>query len=105
MEESTTLFLKKEEGVTLTINGDPADGEPCMFVKGMYLSVFYCLCYDTDIYTDILEDQVAEERDLDLNKKEDIRFNKIREDNWRDIAEENDDKKKIHALMWDVYVK
>ena len=48
---------------------------------------------------------MAEDRDPDLNKKEDIRFNKIWEDNWRDIAEENDDKKKIHALRWDVYVK
>ena len=38
-----------------------------MFVKGVYLYVFYCLCYDTDISTDMSEDQVAEERDPDLN--------------------------------------
>ena len=105
MEESITLFPEKEEGVPLTINGDTVDGETYMFVKGMYLSVFYFLCYDTDIYTDISEDQVAEERDPDLNKKEDIRFDKIWEDNWRYIAEENYDKKKIHALRWEVYVK
>ena len=43
MEESITLFPKIEEGIPLTINGDPPDGEPCMFLKGMYLSVFYCL--------------------------------------------------------------
>ena len=43
MEESITLFPEKEEGVPLTVNGDPADGEPCMFVKGMYLSVFFFL--------------------------------------------------------------
>ena len=73
-----------------------------MFVKGMYLSVFYCLCYDTDISTYMLEDQVAEDRDPDLNEKEDIRLGKIREDHWRDIAEENVDKKKIHALRWEV---
>ena len=91
MEQSIKLFLKKEEGVPLTINGDPADGQPCMFVKGMYLSVFYCLCYDTDIYTDILEGQVAEERYPELNEKEEIRSDKIQEDHWRDIAEENDD--------------
>ena len=36
---------------------------------------------------------------------EDIRFNKIREDHWRDIAEENDDKKKINSLRWNVCVK
>ena len=36
---------------------------------------------------------------------EDIRFDIIWEDNWRDLAEENNDKKKIHALRWNVYVK
>ena len=55
MEESITLFPETEEGVPLTINGDPPDGKPCMFVKGMYLSVFYFLCYDTDISTDMSE--------------------------------------------------
>ena len=38
MEESIKRFPEKEKGVLLTINGDPADGEPCMFVKGMYFS-------------------------------------------------------------------
>ena len=51
MEESITLFPEIDEGVTLTINGDPPEGEPCMFVKGVYLSVFYFLCCDTDITT------------------------------------------------------
>ena len=51
-----------------------------MFVKGMYLSVFYCLCYDTDISTDISEEQVVEERDPDLNEMEDIRFDEIWEE-------------------------
>ena len=76
----------------------------CMFVKDMYLSVFYCLCYDTDISTDISEEQVVQERDPDLNEMEDIRFDEIREDHWRDLAKENDDNKKIHALIWNVYV-
>ena len=44
MEESISNLPEKEEGVLLTINGDTKVGEPCMFVKGMYLSVFYCLC-------------------------------------------------------------
>ena len=48
---------------------------------------------------------MAEERDPDLNEKEDIRFDKIREDHWRYLAEENDDKKNIHALRWELYVK
>ena len=71
----------------------------------MYLSVFYCLCYDTDISTDMLEDQVAEERDPDLHEKEDIRLDEIREEHWRDVDEEGDDKKKIHDLRWEVYVQ
>ena len=48
---------------------------------------------------------MTEEIDPDLNEMEDIRFDKIQEDHWRDIAEENDDKKNIHALRWGVYVK
>ena len=76
-----------------------------MFVKGMYLSVFYCLCYHTDISTDISEDQVAEEIDPDLNEKEDIRLDEIQEKHWRDITEEGEDNKNIHSLRWEVYVK
>ena len=48
---------------------------------------------------------MVEERDPDLNEMEDIRFNKIWEDHWRDLSEENKNKKKIHALRWCVYVK
>ena len=39
-----------------------------MFGRVIYLSVFYCLCYVKDVYIDISEDQVAEERDPDLNE-------------------------------------
>ena len=28
-----------------------------------------------------------------------------REDHWKDVAEDGDNKKKIHALRWEVYVK
>ena len=48
---------------------------------------------------------MAEERDPDLNEEEDIRLDAIREYHWRDISEEGNDKKKIHALRWEVYVK
>ena len=58
-----------------------------MFLKGMYLFIFYYLCCDTDISTDMSEDQVAEERDPDLNEKEDIRLDEIREEHWRDVSE------------------
>ena len=30
---------------------------------------------------------MSEDRDTDLNKEEDIRLNKIREEHWRDVAE------------------
>ena len=40
--------------------------------------MLYCLCYVTDISTDMLEDQVAEEIDLELNEEEDIRLDAIR---------------------------
>ena len=39
-----------------------------MFVKGIHLSVFYCLCYVKDISTDMPEYQVSEEKYPDLNE-------------------------------------
>ena len=48
---------------------------------------------------------MAEERDPDLNEKEDIRLDAIGVDHWRNVAEEGDNKKKIHSLKWEVYVK
>ena len=68
----------------------------------MYLSVFYCLCYAKDRYTDMSEDQVAEERDMDLNEEEDVRLDTIREEHWMNVSEEGDYKKKVHTLMWGV---
>ena len=49
-----------------------------MILKGIHLSMFYCLCYDTDISTDMSEDQMAEERDTALNEEENIRLYEIR---------------------------
>ena len=76
-----------------------------MFGKGIYFSVFYFLCYVMDISTDMSEDQVAKERDPDLNKEEDIILYEIREEHLRDYAEEGDHKKNICSLRWEVYVK
>ena len=50
-----------------------------MFVKGMYFSVFYCLCYEIYISADILEEQMSEEIDPDLNEEEDIILEESRE--------------------------
>ena len=76
-----------------------------MFGKVMYLYVFYFLCYVKDISTDMLEEQVTEERDPDLNEEEDIILYAIREDHWRGVTEELNNKKKIHNLRCDIYVK
>ena len=46
-----------------------------------------------------------EERDPDLDEMDDIRFDGIWEDHWRDLAEERNDQKKILALRWCVYIK
>ena len=71
-----------------------------MFVKGMYLSVFYFLCYEIDISTDVLEDQVSEEIDTELNEEEGIRMEDIREEHWMDVDEEGYNKNKTHSMRW-----
>ena len=55
MDEPLSNSPEKEQNELLTIDGDPEVGEPCMFVKGMYLYVFNCLCYEMDIYTDLFQ--------------------------------------------------
>ena len=67
----------------------------------MYLSVFYCLCYDKDISTDMSEEKVAEDIDPGLNEEEDIRLDEISEEHWRDDSEEGDDNNKMHARSWE----
>ena len=69
-----------------------------MFVKSMYLSMFYCLCYKMDISTDISKEQVLQGMYLDLNEEEDTRIDDSREEHWRDISKEGDYKKTINTL-------
>ena len=78
MDEPISHLPEKEKGKLFNVNGDPKVEEPFMFGKGMYLSMFYCLCYVIDISTDMLEDQVAEERDPGLDEEEYIRLDSIR---------------------------
>ena len=92
----------KKKGELLTIVVDPEFGEPCMFVKVMYFSVFNCLCCDMDISTYMSEYQKLEEIDPELNEEKDIRMDEIRDDHWRYIYEEDKDKKNIHALRWEL---
>ena len=58
----------------MTIDGDPGVEEPCMFERGMHLSLFYCLFYVKEISTDMFEEQASEEIDPYLNEEEDIRM-------------------------------
>ena len=51
------------------------------------------------------EEQVLEERYPDLNEEEDIITDEIRDEHWRDVSKEGDNKKNIHDLRLDVYVK
>ena len=69
-----------------------------MFGRGMYMSVFYCLFYVKDMSTDFSEEHVSEERDPDLNEEGGIRMDEIRYEYSMDVAEDGDNKKKIHAL-------
>ena len=48
----------------------------------------------------MLENQISEKRDPDLNEKDDIVLDTLREDHWRDVAYEGDDKKNIYTLKW-----
>ena len=76
-----------------------------MFERGVYLSLFHCLCYFKEMATNFSKEHVSEERYPDLTEEEDIIMNEIRENHWRDVSEECDNKKKIHALIRGVYVK
>ena len=87
----------KEQGELLTIDGYPVVEEPCMFERGMHFSMFYCLCYVTEIPTDMLEEQISEERDPDLDEEEDIRMEYSREEHWKYFYEDDKDKSKIHG--------
>ena len=102
LDEAISNSPKKEQGELLTIIGDTEVGEPCTYGKDVYLSVFYCLCYEMDISIDMSKDQVAEERDPDLNKEEDIILDAIREKHLGDVSEEGDNKNKIHSLRWEI---
>ena len=83
----------------MTIDGYLVAEEASMFERGMYFYVFYFLYYVKEISTDMLEGQVFEERDPDLNEEEYIRMEDSREEHWRDVAEDGEDKSKIHALI------
>ena len=48
---------------------------------------------------------MSDKRDPDLNKDEDTRMEVSREEHWMDVAEDDEDNSKIHALSWDFYTR
>ena len=73
-----------------------------MFGRVMQLYVFYFLCYVKDMSTDFWEEQVVEQRVPDQNEDEDIRMDDTRDEHWRDVYEDGDDKNNINALRWEI---
>ena len=65
--------------------------------------VCFCMCFIVWLILSrcqwiFLEEQVSEERYPDLNEEADIRMEDSRDENCRDVAEEGENNKKIHAL-------
>ena len=65
--------------------------------------MFYCLCYVKEISTDVLEEQVSEERYLDMKEEEGIIMEYSREYHCRNVFEGGEDKSNIHYLRLYVY--
>ena len=59
MDEPLSNSPQKQQGELLIIDWYPEVEEPCIFKRGMYLSVFYFLCYVKDISTDMSEKQIS----------------------------------------------
>ena len=55
MDEPLSNSSEKEQGELSIIDGNPEVWEPCMFGIGVYLIMFYCLCYVKEMSTDFLE--------------------------------------------------
>ena len=51
----------------------------------------------------MLEENVSEERDLDLNEEEDIIMEVSRKEKWRYVSKDGENESNIHALGWDIY--
>ena len=85
------IIPKKEQGELLIIYVNPEAGETCIFGRDIYLSVLYIFW----LYTYMLEEQVPEERDLDLNEEEYIQTENSKEEHWMYVDEYGYYKNKI----------
>ena len=66
----------------------------------MYQSVFYFLLYVKYISMVMSEEQVSEERDMDLNQEEDIIMECGRDQHYSYVSNDGNDKNNMHALRW-----
>ena len=68
----------------------------------MYFLNFILFCYVKSLSTDMLEEHVSEEKDPDLNEEGGIRMEDSREYHWVYVAEDGEEKKNIHALIFEL---
>ena len=76
MRQYPILLKKNTVNCLLFLGILRLDNLACL--ENVCIFFFYCLCYVKDVYTYMSEDQVSEERDMDLNEEEDIRLGAIR---------------------------
>ena len=62
----------------LTIDGDNVYKGDVMFEKGIYLFIFYCLCFVEEIPENTVEEQVMEETYQDLEGEDIFRISNDR---------------------------
>ena len=106
VDETLSYLPKRGQGELLTIHGDNFCEVDNTFVKGVYFSIFYWLCFVEDISPNIAEEQVMEEKTPDLEWEEDFRFSDDRGQKWRGVGQEDNYYMcKFHLLSWWVYTK
>ena len=97
---------KRGQRKILIIYRDPVYEGYETFGKGMYLSIFYCLCFVDEVSIHIAEKQETEERYPDLKWEEDFRIYNDMEGHWKEVdKQDNYDRVKVNALRWEVYIK
>ena len=93
-------------GEQLTIDGDTVCEGERKFGKGIYLSIFYFLCFVEEISVDIAQKQVMEETDPDLNWEEYVMIFNDMEEHWKEVEQEdNEYRGKVFALRLEVQTK
>ena len=74
---------KKVQDLLLILHGVPDCEGYAMFEKGIFLNIFYFLCFVEDVSQDMVEKQMMKEIDPDLEGGGDFRVSDYREYHWR----------------------